>query len=136
MNEFEVEDDWENFSPILILNLMFHLIFRSTWYARNYNSRYNLPVAYSIIKKMPIEENTRAIIEFVKYPISGLGLTSNDLSRVSRDRIVGGLLNRKFICIFSEYSVNVIKEDQNFIHFQKLNQGRNRKPETESYKEG
>ena len=46
-----------------------------------------------------------------------------------------GLLNREFICIFSEYSVNVIKEDQpNFIHFQKLNQGRNRKPETESYK--
>ena len=82
MNEFEVEDDWENFSPILILNLMFHLIFRSTWYARNYNSRYYLPVAYSILKKiykMPIEENTRAIIEFVKYPISGLGLTSNDL---------------------------------------------------------
>jgi hypothetical protein len=36
----------------------------------------------------------------------------------------------------SEYSVNVIKEDQNFIHFQKLNPGRNRKPETESYKEG
>ena len=51
MNEFEVEDDWENFSPILILNLMFHLIFRSTWYARNYNSRYYLRVAYRIIKK-------------------------------------------------------------------------------------
>ena len=38
---------------------------------------------------------------------------------------------------FSDYSVNnVIKEDQNFIHFQKPNPGRNRKPETESFKEG
>ena len=47
-------------SPILILHLMFHLIFRSIWYDRNYNSRYYPAVEYSIIQyihlKMPIEK--------------------------------------------------------------------------------
>ena len=68
VNELEVgRMTGRTFSPILILKSIWYFVPLDTTEITTPGSiQY-----YQKIYKMPIEENTRAIIEFVKYPIWG-----------------------------------------------------------------